>query len=128
MALLRLWIFLFVAIHYVAATRVTLTNNGYSDLVVAISPDVPKTEASAIIDNIKVTSSQRIKIFRIFSQFWIQDMITKASSVVYVATRNRAYFKSVRILVPKEWDNIQAAFNTWETYTVSIFNPNKTRK
>jgi calcium-activated chloride channel regulator 3/4 len=52
-------------------------------------------------------------------------MITKASSILYVATRNRAYFKSVRILVPKEWDNVQAAFNTWETYTVRIFNLNK---
>jgi hypothetical protein len=71
MASFRVWIFLFVAIHFVVATRVTLSNNGYSDLVVAISPDVPKTEASTIIDNIKVSSTQKIKVFRILSHFLI---------------------------------------------------------
>jgi hypothetical protein len=69
MAFLRVWIFLFVAIHYVVATRVTLNNNGYSDLVVAISPDVPKTEASTMIDNIKVSSSQKMKVFVKLSHF-----------------------------------------------------------
>ena len=33
--------------------KATLTNNGYEDLVVAISPDIPQD--NSIIDNIKVS-------------------------------------------------------------------------
>jgi len=33
---------------------VKFEDNGYSDIVVAVSPNVPQTDATTIIDNIKV--------------------------------------------------------------------------
>ena len=51
---------------------------------------------------------------------FIQLMIRRASSVLYRATKKRAYFKDVRILVPESWSNIRANLSSWETYSVSI--------
>ena len=45
-------------------------------------------------------------------------MIQKASGVLYRATRQQAYFKDVRILIPESWDNVQANISTWETFSV----------
>ncbi len=46
---------LFALLNYnVDGTRITINQNGYSDVLVAISPDVPKTDAVTIIANIKV--------------------------------------------------------------------------
>lgn len=39
---------------HVFGTRITIQDNAYSDILVAISPDVPKDEASTIISNIQV--------------------------------------------------------------------------
>lgn len=50
---------LVVELGYVASSRVTLTSNAYSNLVVAISPDIPKTDANVIINNIQVSVSDR---------------------------------------------------------------------
>jgi hypothetical protein len=36
-------------------SRVNITNNGYRDIVIAISPDVPSDQADDLLDNIKVT-------------------------------------------------------------------------
>ena len=52
-----------------------------------------------------------------------QCIIRGASSVLYRATGNRAYFKDVRILVPESWSKITANASTWETYSVSIIDP-----
>ena len=38
----------------VGAVGVKFEDNGYSDIVVAVSPNVPQTDATTIIDNIKV--------------------------------------------------------------------------
>nr|XP_039256541.1 calcium-activated chloride channel regulator 3A-1-like [Styela clava] len=59
-------------------------NNGFTDLVVAIHPDVPENEQ--IIDSIK-------------------NMMTDASAALFTATKRRAYFKDVTILVPNNWKN-----------------------
>ena len=41
--------------HFALASRVSITNNGYDNIVVAVSPSaVPKSQALAILDNIKV--------------------------------------------------------------------------
>lgn len=60
----------------------TLTNNGYNNLVVAIGEDVP--EDSSLIEQIKT-------------------VMTNASAYMYTATRRRAYFKDITILVPETW-------------------------
>jgi hypothetical protein len=44
-----------VAVVVAQASRVTINENGYSDLVVAISPDVPFNQSRLIIENIQVT-------------------------------------------------------------------------
>ena len=63
-------------------SKSVLTNNGYTNLVVGISPDVP--ESQDVIDNIK-------------------HLVTEASRELFIATRNRAYFDKVKILLPQTW-------------------------
>ena len=65
-------------------SKSTLSENGYMNLVVGISPDVP--ESSDVIDQIK-------------------HLMIEASRELLIATRNRAYFKQIKILLPKTWTN-----------------------
>ncbi|XP_076810328.1 calcium-activated chloride channel regulator 1-like [Clavelina lepadiformis] len=65
-----------------SSSAVTISNNGYSGLLIAINPEVP--ESSGLIDAIK--------------EVW-----TNASKALYTATKQRAYFASITILVPKSW-------------------------
>ncbi|XP_046645406.1 calcium-activated chloride channel regulator 1-like [Daphnia pulicaria] len=76
-------------------SRVNITNNGYRDIVIAISPDVPSDQADDLLDNIKL-------------------LITEASADLYEATRNRSYIESVNILIPQTWENVIANASTWE--------------
>lgn len=39
---------------YVSGSRINIVNNGYRDIVVAISPDVPSDEADGLLENIQV--------------------------------------------------------------------------
>lgn len=77
------------------ASASNLINNGYEDLVVAISPSVDESNAEAIIASIKKT-------------------IRETSTALFTATRKRAYFRDVKILLPKTWTNTpydEAALN-----------------
>ncbi|XP_037785351.1 calcium-activated chloride channel regulator 4A-like [Penaeus monodon] len=78
-----------------SASASNLINNGYEDLVVAISPSVDESNAGAIISSIKKT-------------------ISETSSVLFNASRQRAFFRDVKILLPKTWTNTpydEAALN-----------------
>ncbi|ROT66655.1 hypothetical protein C7M84_015309 [Penaeus vannamei] len=63
---------------------VSLSSNGYEGTVVAISPSVDEIYANDVIDSIKKT-------------------IGEASEVLFKATRQRAFFRDVKILLPKTW-------------------------
>ncbi|XP_067664856.1 calcium-activated chloride channel regulator 1-like isoform X2 [Haliotis asinina] len=69
-----------------------LINNGYEDFVVAINEDVP--EDTGLFDQ-------------------IQNIMVDASAYLYLASRQRAYIRSVKILVP----------NTWSKNPVKYTNP-----
>ena len=47
-------VIIFLTILTTQASRVIITENGYSDLVVAVSPDVPSNQSQLIIGNIQV--------------------------------------------------------------------------
>ncbi|XP_078697506.1 calcium-activated chloride channel regulator 4-like [Branchiostoma floridae x Branchiostoma belcheri] len=80
-------------------TRVKFENNVYSDLVLAIHPDVP--EDLDIIERLKT-------------------IVTDASEYLHITTRQRAYFGGVSILVPETWqDRPEYESATWETYDTS---------
>ncbi|XP_059351101.1 calcium-activated chloride channel regulator 4-like [Daphnia carinata] len=82
---------------FALGSRVSISNNGYRDIVVAISPDVQQDKAVDLLTN-------------------IQRIITEASADLYTATRQRSYIESVRILIPQSWVNITANPNTWESF------------
>ncbi|KAI9559824.1 hypothetical protein GHT06_013831 [Daphnia sinensis] len=117
--MLTRWFALVLAIHCTgwmdssAATRVDIVDNGYVNLVFAISDAVPQDQSGIIISNIK-------------------KMIIEASPVLYVATGDRAYFKSVRILIPNSWKDVQGATaSSWETFEkadVIVDTPNVKHK
>ncbi|XP_037785047.1 calcium-activated chloride channel regulator 3A-1-like [Penaeus monodon] len=77
---------LLVATGEVAATEanVRLKDNGYEGVLVAISPSVDESYAEDIIASIKKT-------------------ISDASEVLFKATQQRAFFRDVKILLPKTW-------------------------
>ena len=83
-----------------ACSRVSLVENGYEGLVVAISPE--EEENPNLVESIK-------------------DLLTKASAELYGATRQRAFFKDVTILVPQSWslDDTEAAVD--ETFEDAEF-------
>eukprot|EP00118_Oscarella_pearsei_P002569 m.10908 g.10908 ORF g.10908 m.10908 type:complete len:933 (+) comp22777_c0_seq2:260-3058(+) len=64
--------------------RVVLQDNGYRNLVVAIGENVP--ESAGLLQEITTA-------------------FTKASSYLYAATKQRAYFHQVTILVPESWQS-----------------------
>lgn len=63
-----------------------LLNNGYEGVVVAISQEVDEEDGPVIIAAIK-------------------EMMGEASRRLYRATHQRAYFRTVKILIPKSWSN-----------------------
>ncbi|XP_069191233.1 calcium-activated chloride channel regulator 1 isoform X2 [Procambarus clarkii] len=73
-------------------SRAKLVNNGYEDVVVAISQEVDEMDGPDIIASIK-------------------EMIQESSRRLYRATHTRAYFRSVKILIPKSWTNTSVIGN-----------------
>lgn len=45
-------------------------------------------------------------------------MINEASPILYTATENRVYFKSVKIIIPSSWTHIPSNPSTWEIVDV----------
>ncbi|XP_055522317.1 calcium-activated chloride channel regulator 1-like [Leucoraja erinacea] len=66
----------------VRCSDLKLVNNGYDNVVIAINPGLPEDEN--LITKIK-------------------DMVTSASFFLYNATKQRAYFRDVKILIPITW-------------------------
>ena len=66
------------------SSKAVLEDNGYLDLVVAISPDVPESQDT--LDQIK-------------------GLMTEASRELFIASRKRAYYKRIKILLPRTWTN-----------------------
>ena len=83
-----------------AWSRVSLVDNGYEGLVVAISPE--EQENPELVNSLK-------------------ELLTKASAELYGATKRRAYFKNVTILVPKTWNLDEAEAAVDETFEDAEF-------
>ena len=83
-----------------AWSHVSLVDNGYEGLVVAISPE--EQENPELVNSLK-------------------ELLTKASAELYGATRQRAYFKDVTILVPKTWNLDEAEAAVDETFEDAEF-------
>ncbi|XP_075793242.1 calcium-activated chloride channel regulator 1-like isoform X2 [Pelodiscus sinensis] len=63
---------------------VKLKNGGYEDIVIAINPELPEDEN--IIKN-------------------IQAMVKEASNYLFNATKQRVFFKAVKIIIPLHWQS-----------------------
>ncbi|KAM9469045.1 calcium-activated chloride channel regulator 3A-1-like [Clarias gariepinus] len=80
---------------------IRLDGNGYSDILVVISPNVPENEE--IINQIKA-------------------MIVTGSKILFEALDHKVFFKEVKILVPTNWTN-----RTYERATTETFDKGKIR-
>eukprot|EP00095_Tigriopus_kingsejongensis_P007258 maker-scaffold286_size222086-snap-gene-1.22 protein:Tk07258 transcript:maker-scaffold286_size222086-snap-gene-1.22-mRNA-1 annotation:"hypothetical protein DAPPUDRAFT_255495" len=72
---------------------ISFKNNGYHNLLVAISPDIPADNADAIITGIK-------------------SWILEGSRMLASATHKYAYISNVKILVPTTWNYEEATTTT----------------
>ena len=81
------------------SSRVSLVNNGYKGLVVAISPE--EQENSGLIDSIKT-------------------LFTSASAELFKVTGGRAFFEEVTILIPMAW-NLSVEGSVDETFEEAEF-------
>ncbi|XP_078700756.1 calcium-activated chloride channel regulator 3A-1-like [Branchiostoma floridae x Branchiostoma belcheri] len=87
---------------------VILTNNGYSTVLVAISEKVPEPENLDLVQNILTA-------------------FTDASEYLHRASKNRAYFKDVTVLIPQTWKDKSiyedATFETFEKANIRVDLP-----
>ena len=90
------------------SSKAVLEDNGYRELVVAISPDVPESQQT--IDQIK-------------------GLMTEASRELFIASRKRAYYKRIKILLPQTWtstesdQDLQGEFFEAAEVRVDVANP-----
>ncbi|XP_036208489.1 calcium-activated chloride channel regulator 1-like [Myotis myotis] len=106
---LNLTIILFLVLHLlpeVKSSMVSLNNNGYDGIVIAINPSVPEDEK--LIQNIK-------------------EMVTEASTYLFHATKRRIYFRNVSILIPVTWKSkseyLMSKQESYEQADVIVANP-----
>ncbi|XP_012938799.1 calcium-activated chloride channel regulator 4A [Aplysia californica] len=92
-----LWIMTSTTRAVVRPTAITIEDNGYKNVLVAIHPSTK--ESSSLVD-------------------YIKKMFTEGSIYLYNATEKRAYFHDVTILVPNTWaDNAAYQQATSELYS-----------
>ena len=88
--------------------KAVLEDNGYRELVVAISPDVPESQET--LDQIK-------------------GLMTEASRELFIASRKRAYYRRIKILLPQTWtqtptdQDLQGEFYEAAEVRVDLMNP-----
>ena len=88
--------------------KAVLEDNGYRELVVAISPDVPESQDT--LDQIK-------------------GLMTEASRELFIASRKRAYYRRIKILLPQTWtqtptdQDLQGEFYEAAEVRVDLMNP-----
>ena len=89
-------------------SKAVLEDNGYRELVVAISPDVPESQDT--LDQIK-------------------GLMTEASRELFIASRKRAYYRRIKILLPQTWtqtptdQDLQGEFYEAAEVRVDLMNP-----
>jgi hypothetical protein len=71
----------------VEASRVTLTNNGYKNLVVAISSETPVNQSDIIISNIKVNSIKISDFKTLVRIFILRCLYLKINLYFLISTR-----------------------------------------
>ncbi|XP_044883644.1 calcium-activated chloride channel regulator 1-like [Mauremys mutica] len=90
----------------VRGSMVQLKNGGYEDIVIAINPELP--EDHNIIRN-------------------IQDMVKEASTYLFTATKQRFFFKAVKIIIPLHWlpkpEYLSAKRESYDKADVIVANP-----
>ncbi|XP_070559946.1 calcium-activated chloride channel regulator family member 3-like [Ptychodera flava] len=84
-------------------SRISLVNNEYRGILIAIGEDVP--ENASLLER-------------------LQEIFTNASKSLYRATNKRAFFKEVTILIPKTWSdgiaNIPATRQVFDAANVIV--------
>ena len=78
----------------------SISENGYQGVVIAVSPE--EAEDPALVEAIK-------------------ELFTSASAELYGATRQRAFFKEVTILVPQSWSMAPTEPSVDETFEDAEF-------
>ncbi|XP_065410256.1 calcium-activated chloride channel regulator 1-like isoform X1 [Chrysemys picta bellii] len=90
----------------VRGSMVQLKNGGYEDIVIAINPELP--EDHNIIRN-------------------IQAMVKEASTYLFNATKQRFFFKAVKILIPLHWlpkpEYLSVKTESYDKADVIVANP-----
>ncbi|XP_070559948.1 calcium-activated chloride channel regulator family member 3-like [Ptychodera flava] len=88
-------------------SKIKLQNNGYTGIVIAINEDI--AEDVAIVNN-------------------LQEIFTNASRILHRATKKRAFFKDITILLPETWgDSLtseSASGETFDTANIIVDKPN----
>ncbi|KAG6925255.1 chloride channel accessory 3 [Chelydra serpentina] len=105
MRVLKSLVLLFLLL-VVRGSTVQLNNGGYEDIVIAINPGLP--EDPNIIRN-------------------IQDMVKEASSYLFNATKQRFFFKAVKIIIPLHWlpkpEYLSVKTESYDKADVIVANP-----
>ena len=82
--------------------RSVLADNGYTNLVVAISPDVEENQARKLLSCCHLTEAYLFQ--DVIDK--IKQLMTSASRELLTASRHRAFFRQVKILLPWTWTSV----------------------
>nr|XP_054752473.1 calcium-activated chloride channel regulator 1-like [Lytechinus pictus] len=93
---------------------ITIHEGGYENILIAINKDV--AEDQSIIDNLILTPRQNSYAvmaqlsraihpisYKTIYLFPIQDIFSSGSGHLFTATKHRAYWRNITILIPKTW-------------------------
>lgn len=91
----------------VGTTFLTLTQQGYDNLLVQISDDIPSTNCQTVLNSLQVICQMISNSFLKYSWHFFCHQVTleEASSAVCQATKSVAFFKNITILIPTHWPN-----------------------
>ncbi|XP_070557872.1 calcium-activated chloride channel regulator 1-like [Ptychodera flava] len=101
--LLALTLPLFSVYGLLQRSKITLDNNEYKGILIAIADDVK--ENATLLEN-------------------LQEILTGASGALYRATKQRAFFKEITILLPNTWSNdlvnVEAASEIFDAANIIV--------
>uniref|UniRef100_A0ACB8F3J0 Uncharacterized protein n=1 Tax=Sphaerodactylus townsendi TaxID=933632 RepID=A0ACB8F3J0_9SAUR len=93
-------------LHGVTGSLVKLNNGGFEDVVIAINPQTPEDD--------KIVNS-------------LKEMVKEASTYLFNATKQRFYFKTVKIIIPFTWtkkpEYRRLTIESYEEADVIVANP-----
>lgn len=113
---------LVLVIFVITKTRASLVSlngqQGYENVLIYISNDVPVTDCAQIVNNLKVNNlitKLKFTIKSLYLKYYVyymQSTLQEASDYMCKALDQRAYFGNITVIVPNHWSTCQIGIDS----------------